>query len=74
MRIATKRRLERLEARLSTIQRVLVLHQQSGETCMDMDARLEQWKAGEPDTGIDGTYEGGELQVLYVCFVEPDEN
>jgi hypothetical protein len=69
MQIAMKRRLERLEGQMDPVIQHVLVTQQKGESNADMDMRLEQWKLGKSDTGINGTYEGGELFVAHVCYV-----
>jgi hypothetical protein len=44
-----------------------------GETDADIDAKIERWKCGEVVDGINGTYKGGEIDIILIVIVAPSD-
>ena len=69
MDVKLKRRLEKAEEQIGMNgQKVLVKVWPDDES--NHDDKIEHWKAGEEVDGIDGKYQGGELDVIKIRFVK----
>jgi hypothetical protein len=68
MDVKLKRRLEKAEEKIGMNgQKVLVKVWPDDES--NHDDKIERWKNGEEVDGIDGKYQGGEVDPIYIKFV-----
>jgi len=69
MDVKLKRRLEKAEEQIGMNgQKVLVKVWSDDES--NHNDKIERWKNGEEVDGIDGQYQGGELEVIKIGFVK----
>ena len=68
------KQLNRVEQKSQLASRqVLQVIQHVGESEADTDAKIERWKCGEVVDGINGTYKGGEIDIILRIIVVPGD-
>ena len=56
-----------------TSRQVVLVTKRGGDTDVDIDAKIEQWKSGETVDGINGEYKGGEIHIVLIVIVAPGD-
>ena len=56
-----------------TCRQIITVVKDRGETDADIDAKIERWKCGEVVDGINGTYKGGEIDIILIVIVAPGD-
>ncbi len=70
---------QQLWKRLNTVEQtgqlasrqVITVIKRRGDSDADIDAKIERWKGGESVDGINGEYEGGEIDIILIVIVAP---
>ena len=69
MDVKLKRRLERAEEQIGMNGQKVLVKVWPDDEC-NHDDKIERWKNGEEVDGIDGKYQGGELEAIRIGFVK----
>ena len=79
MRTDMMKRLSKLENQIAPGVQQVILFAEYGEPSEALDKKIERWKAGDTDTGVqcgrskNEPYKGGDVDAIFVIPVKPGD-